>query len=137
MVVGLANVLRINVVLFTSMQRMETISIVSRGKVLITCPIYLAFNHSGCGHYDAVIESVGVDTEKREQTAHDSHVNEIPKSSKQNSSEEKGCRCGRGAAKQNKERKFCFQAPGERRTQCPCFRDLKKCSQACMSLLEL
>ena len=132
MVVGIANVLKINLVLFTSMQRMGTIPIVPRGKALISYPLYLAFNHSGCGHHDAVVESVyASNTEEMVQESGpvDDKSNKIDE--KQNRSEEKGCRCGRGAARQNKKRTFCFQVPGERRTQCPCLRELKRCSQAC------
>ena len=120
MAVGLANVLRINLVLFTSMEKMKTIPI-----VLCNGAIYLAFNNSGCGHYDAVVKSA----------KHALNPEELPatetKTTEHENQERKGCRCGRGAARQNKDKKFCFQVPGERRSRCLCFRDMKKCSSAC------
>ncbi len=125
MAVGLANVLRINLVLFTSMEKMKTIPIVPREKVLCNGAIYLAFNNFGCGHYDAVVKSAkhAVNTEELHSTE--------TKTTEHEKQERKGCRCGRGAARQNKDKKFCFQVPGERRSQCLCLRDMKKCSSAC------
>lgn len=130
MVTGLANILRINIVLYTSMTRMETIPVVPREKVLISCPVYLAFNHSGCGHYDAVVASTtlhvrqSVDIDITASNNQDDSLIKI-------SDEGNGCRCGRGAARKDKKRVFCFQVPGERRVQCPCFRALKNCSTMC------
>lgn len=106
MVIGLANVLGINIVLYTSMTRMETIPVVPREKALISCPIHLAFNHSGCGHYDAVVES------RKTNTGGASMISENPERIQQ---ESKSCRCGRGAAK--KDRKNIL-LPSSRRTSC-------------------
>ncbi len=125
MAVGLANVLRINLVLFTSMEKMKTIPIVPREKVVCNGAIYLAFNNFGCGHYDAVVKSA-----KHAVNTEELHSNET-KTTEHENQERKGCRCGRGAARQNKDKKFCFQVPGERRSQCPCLRDMKKCLSAC------
>jgi hypothetical protein len=41
-----------------SMEKIKTIPIVPREKVLCNDALYLAFNNCGCGHYDAVVESV-------------------------------------------------------------------------------
>ena len=123
MAVGLANVLRINLVLFTSMEKMKTIPIVPREKVLCNGAIYLAFNNSGCGHYDAVVKPAKHAVNPEELPSTETKITE------HENQERKGC--GRGAARQNKDKKFCFQVPGERRLQCPCFRDMKKCSSAC------
>jgi hypothetical protein len=106
MTVGLTNVLRINLVLFTSMEKIKTIPIVPREKVLCNDALYLAFNNYGCGHYDAVVESVKQVTSTDEEVY--STENET---SEHENQERKGCRCGWGAARQNKEKMFCFQVP--------------------------
>ena len=54
MVMALANVLKINIVLFTSMEQMPVIPVIPRDALLTPHPIYIAFNHGSCGHYDAV-----------------------------------------------------------------------------------
>lgn len=109
MATGLANVLQINVVLFTSMRRMETLPIVPRGKALISYPLYLAFNHSGCGHYDAVVESSNIETNEivcETDSTNRGSIAPVPTCPDQDRHQRKGCRCGRGAAKQTKEKAF-------------------------------
>ena len=54
MVMALANVLKINIVLFTSMEQIPVITVIPRDVLLIPHPIYITFNHGGCGHYNAV-----------------------------------------------------------------------------------
>ena len=55
MLLGLANVLRMSFVVFTSMEHFRVIPVSSRTRPMTAAPIYLAFNHAGPGHYDAVI----------------------------------------------------------------------------------
>ena len=69
MVMALANVLKINIVLFTSMEQIPVMPIIPRDTLLTSEPIYVAFNHSGCGHYDTVAPvSPSTDEESRGAT---------------------------------------------------------------------
>lgn len=55
MLLGVSNVLRMPVTVFTAMEHFAIIPVSPRSKPLTGTPIYLAFNHAGPGHYDAVI----------------------------------------------------------------------------------
>ena len=122
MAVGLASVLRINMVLFTSMEKMKTIQIVLREKVLCNAALYLAFNNCGCGHNDAVVESIKQDTSTDLKEVHATKV-------RQWNRREKAVAVV-GELQEKKAQKFCFQVPGQRRSQCPCLPEMKKCSSA-------
>ena len=140
MALSLTNVLRVNMVLFTSMENFPLIPISPLKKVCTHQTLYLAFNHLGSGHYDAVVE-----VENSSETACDTieSCEKVRESSPSSESiEAKGCACGRGAAKKRKlqpegdpinstSKAFCFQVPGERRTLCPCYRAFKACSALC------
>ena len=56
MALSLTNVLRVNMVLFTSMENFPLIPISPLKKVCTHQTLYLAFNHLGSGHYDPVVE---------------------------------------------------------------------------------
>ena len=139
MALSLANVLKVNMVLFTSMENFPLIPISLFQKICTQQALYLALNHLGGGHYDPVVEV--------SRTADTGHIS--LKSCEQASSsttvtdkESKGCACGRGAAKKRKTQPegdpitttstpFCFQVPGERRTLCLCYRAFKACTAMC------
>lgn len=55
MLLGVSNVLRMPVTVFTAMEHFAIIPVSPRSKPLIGTPIYLSFNHAGPGHYDAVV----------------------------------------------------------------------------------
>lgn len=55
MLLGLANVLKMSFVVFTLMEIFAVIPVSPRSRPITAAPIYLAFNHAGPGHYDAVI----------------------------------------------------------------------------------
>ena len=129
MVMALANVLKINIVLFTSMEQMPVIPIIPRDTLLTPEPIYVAFNHSDCGHYDAVTPvssstdevNCGVTGGPTDSDVSDSNLVQ----------DKKGCKCGKGGAKGKSDRTFCNQVPGGRRSQCPCYRSHVECSDLC------
>lgn len=133
MALAIANVLRINIVLFTSMENFPVIPVTPLCDICTTHTLYLSFNHFGSGHYDPVVEVNNTNIDETDK-------NQIVLK------EEKGCGCGRGAAKKKKEslksqkdespdsKKFCFQEPGARRTLCPCYRAFKACTVACKCL---
>ena len=140
MALSLTNVLRVNIVLFTSMENFPLIPISPLKKVCTHQTLYLAFNHLGSGHYDAVVEVAHTSETACNTIESCEKVRESSPSSE--SIEAKGCACGRGAAKKRKlqpdgdpinstSKVFCFQVPGERRTLCPCYRAFKACSALC------
>ena len=122
MLLGLADVLRMSFVVFTSMEHFPVIPISPRTIPITAVPIYLAFNYAGPGHYDAVILC--------ESTVSVVHPN--PKPANKESSKMRGCRCGKGAAQKRvvdgAVKSFCVQIPGERRVACPCFLAQQGCS---------
>ena len=128
MVMALANVLKINIVLFTSMEQMPVIPVIPRDALLTPHPIYIAFNHGGCGHYDAV-DPISPLTDEENGSAMGVSVSNVKDSS--HFPEKKGCKCGKDGAKEKKGRTFCHQVPGGRRSQCPCYRNHVECTDQC------
>ena len=115
MLLGLANVLNMSFVVFTSMESFAVIPVSPRSRPITAAPIYLAFNHAGPGHYDAVILF--------DSTVSAAHPD--PEPVHKEPSKLDGCRCGKGAARKRLAdgamKEFCVQIPGERRVSCPCF----------------
>ena len=126
MVLALANVLRVNMILLTSMDNFPIIPVSPLHNICTQQTIYLAFNHFGAGHYDPVVETHGAKC--KQNTAQ--NPEEVPNASSVKKEEKESCGCGRGAAK-NTSNKFCVQEPGGRRTLCPCYRAWKACSVSC------
>ena len=62
-ILALANIMRIGVVVFTSLENFPVITIVPRNEPIACTTVYLAFEQLGAGHYDAVIESPVVSVE--------------------------------------------------------------------------
>ena len=140
MALSLTNVLRVNMILFTSMENFPIIPISPFQNICTHQTLYLAFHHFGSGHYDPVVEVANT----TDSTGNGS-IQSCEQSRESNPSslkgENKGCACGRGAAKRKLQpegdpiksisKAFCFQVPGERRTLCPCYRAFKACSALC------
>ena len=126
MALSLSNVLRINIVLLTSMVNFPVIPITPQKSVCTDQTVYLAFSHFGAEHYDPVVQEV--------INAPGQVMQSIPNSQEDGA---KGCGCGRGASNKKSQpewrsaKKFCFQELGERRTLCPCYRAYKPCSELC------
>ncbi|KAJ7386187.1 hypothetical protein OS493_010580 [Desmophyllum pertusum] len=115
MLLGLANVLQMSFVVFTSMEHFSVMPVSPRTRPIIATPIYLAFNHAGPGHYDAVVicESTASTGLPDPEPVHDKPLKMC------------GCRCGKGAAQKRSVdgslKLFCVQIPGERRVCLPLF----------------
>ena len=128
-ILALANIMRIGVVVFTSLENFPVITIVPRNEPIACTTVYLAFEQLGAGHYDAVIESPVVSVETTfacDKPSEDSTQPDIDDHSKAHSFHP-ACRCGQGAAKNKQERKFC----AEYKSGCKCFRSLKGCAAMC------
>lgn len=132
MVLSLSNVLRINIVLLTSMVNFPVIPVTPRGNICTDKTLYLAFSHFGSGHYDPVVEDL-INAQDNDQP-----MQSIPSFQKKGA---KGCGCGRGASSNKSHpggrsaKKFCFQEPGERQTLCPCYRAYIRHVQSCADVL--
>ncbi|KAJ7380636.1 hypothetical protein OS493_007001 [Desmophyllum pertusum] len=100
----------------------ELEDVAAETRPIIATPIYLAFNHAGPGHYDAVVicESTVSTGLPDPEPVHDKPLKVC------------GCRCGKGAAQKRSVdgglKLFCVQIPGERRVSCPCFLAQQGCN---------
>ena len=107
MLLALANVLNCTIIVFTSIDSYPVIPIVPRSAALSSVPLYVAYNNSGKGHYNAV----HVISEK------------LPSDVQQ---EKSTCRCGRGGA-HDKTKEFCHTYA----SRCKCFQSLGGCNDGC------
>jgi hypothetical protein len=131
-ILALANIMRIGIVVFTSLENFSVITIVPRNEPIASTTVYLAFEQLGAGHYDAVIESatvaVAVDTTLSPEKPSEDNItlqDTVDHSEAHNSPAT--CRCGQGAAKNKQNRQFC----AEYKSGCKCFRSFKGCSVEC------
>lgn len=128
MLLGVSNVLRMPVTVFTAMEHFVIIPVSPRSKPLTGTPIYLAFNHAGPGHYDAVIFRDPVTNSS--SNCEDEILSPSPNTD-DTRSPLLACRCGKGRAKKRSAdgnlKEFCGQIPGECRVSCPCFLSRQGC----------
>ena len=107
MALAAANLLNLPIVVITQMESMSVVPVTPR-ETLQCLPIFVPFDHSGEGHYDAVAHSTShlVTTETKSDSV--SSIATNPES----------CRCGQGARKKEsniiscdsfKKRCKCFQ----------------------------
>ena len=132
-ILALANIMRIGMVVFTSLENYPVITIVPRNEPIAHTTVYLAFEQIGAGHYDAVIESTiaAEDTGLAEDKPNDASDEQtaIPNTSGHSSVEKScsSCRCGQGGAKNKQSRLFCENY----KSGCKCFRSLTGCTKFC------
>ena len=91
MPLAMANALKLPIVIFTEMENMPVLPITPR-ETIKCMPIFLTFDQSGPGHYDAVEMPVTKCTQPSK---------EIPKRVIEPSNDD-SCRCGQGAKKDKK-----------------------------------
>ena len=119
MPLAMANVLNIPLVLITQMESMSVLPITPR--VTLHCqPIFVAYDHTGEGHYDAV-EHIKITPELIESQP-------CPNSS--NTFFPGSCRCGQGATKKEVNIISCDNV----KKRCKCFQGVKACSAKCQCL---
>jgi hypothetical protein len=129
-ILALANIMRIGIVVFTSLENFSVITIVPRNEPIASTTVYLAFEQLGAGHYDAVIESatVAVDTTlSHEKPSEDNSTLQDTVDDSEAHNSPATCRCGQGAAKNKQNRQFC----AEYKFGCKCFHSFKGCSVEC------
>jgi hypothetical protein len=107
---ALANVLNCTIIAFASIGSYPVIPVVPRTAALSSIPLYVAYNNSGKGHYDAVVP---VNLPASEDCA---AVQQ----------EQPACSCGRGAAR-DKTKGFCHSYA----SRCKCFQSCGSCHVGC------
>ena len=125
---AMSNILQIPLVIFTSMENYPITQVIPRTRVLSEVPIYLAYNHGGSGHYNLAVEvtrtqsnAATAEVTGKEPEKHLQVEVDVP------SLHEAGCSCGRGNAGKTGKSEFCKYY----RSRCPCFRNLRRCSDKC------
>jgi hypothetical protein len=107
---ALSNVLKCPVVIFTSIDTYPIIPLIPRQAPLSAIPIYVAFNQSGKGHYDAIASQIQCDARVENESQ----------------SIETSCRCGRGSNKET-GKSIC----SDYSSRCKCFQRIQGCSDKC------
>ena len=125
----MSNILQVPIVIFTSTENYPITHVIPRGRVLSEIPFYLAYDHSGSGHYSSVIEETTANssTVSIEPSFHLTDVPSIaspnpPMKSVENPTT--NCSCGRGAARKARENEFCKTC----KSCCLCFRLVQSCN---------
>ena len=121
MPLAMANVLKIPIVVMTQMDNFPIIPIAPREN-LQTLPVFVAFDHTGAGHYDAVMQLQPVES---------TCTREIPTCSCGKQVSTDGCRCGQGAKK--KELAPIISCD-EFKKRCKCFQGIMGCTEKCQCL---
>ena len=117
MPLAMANVLCLPIVVFAQMENLPVLPISPRD--CIQCmPIFVAFDQSGVGHYDAVT-----------QITHSEPSCEVEKTDELQNKHE-FCRCGQGAKKNEKDIVSCDQF----KERCKCFQRVRSCTDKCQCL---
>ena len=119
MPLAMANVLKLPMVVFSQMENVPVLPVSPR--VSIQCmPIFVAFDVSGPGHYDAVAQvPVTSANQEGEILLSNNDQDKLNKSS--------CCRCGQGAKKKQQTVTSCDKF----KSRCKCFQSVKGCSDKC------
>ena len=110
---ALTNILKLPIVVFSSIVSYPVIPLLPRVSPLTSVPLYMAFNQSGKGHYDPVFPKERAVCQDLNKASPDKVRTQC-------------CSCGRGGAK-DKERSFCSNFG----SRCKCFQALQGCSPSC------
>lgn len=108
---AMSNILQMPIVIFTSMENYPVTHVIPRGRVLSEVPLYLAYDHSGSGHYNLDVPPAASPNP----------------STKSEENYETKCSCGRGAARKARENEFCKTY----KSCFPCFRAFQSCNDFC------
>lgn len=119
MLLGLSNVLRLQMIVFTSVPSWPYTPISPRCPPLCQQPIYLAYQHSGNGHYSLAILNETV-----------AQNDDSDMSEQQYGDDDKYCRCGRGRNRKDHDRTNCCNKTNYA-SRCPCLRAHISCKEKC------
>ena len=104
------------------MENYPVTHVIPRGRTL--SEVYPAYDHSGSGHYNLVVQGTTVDsgTLSHEPSVHLTGV--LPAASPNSSTK---CFCGRGPVRKARENEFCTTY----KSRCPWFRTFQSCNDFC------
>ena len=119
MPLAMANALKLPIVIFTEMENMPVLPITPR-ETIKCMPIFLTFDQSGPGHYDAVEMPLSKCTQPSK---------DIPKKVIEPSTDD-SCRCGQGTKKDKKDTISCDVF----KKRCKCFQGIRGCTNRCRCL---
>ena len=95
MALAMANLLNLPIVVITQMESMSVVPIIPR-ETLQCLPIFVAFDHSGEGHYDAVAHGTSHSVVTETQSCSVGNMATNPES----------CRCGQGARRKESNKNY-------------------------------
>lgn len=107
MVLVIANILKMPITTYSSLEHYEVIPVLPHDQLLGMPIIFLAFNAAGCGHCDFVMASDQVTTEPEEAT-------------RQAKRHELSCACG--MKRKGTAGNICNSIPGSYSTRCNCYK---------------
>ena len=120
MLLGISNVLQLEIIVFTSIESWPHITIQPRLPPLHPNPILLAFLHAGPGHYSLALS--------RQKPASQPSRNDS--SQKEHQTSKKFCRCGCGRNVDKQEWLSCSKKMAYH-SRCPCLKADMSCTQDC------
>ena len=120
MTLAMSNVLRMPIIIFSSLENYPVIPVLPRHQLKNITPLYICFNGAGCGHYDFV--SLTLMGSSAQETA-TSHLKETER-------KEVSCSCGvnkNGTHWQN----ICNNEAGAYSSRCKCLKARIGCGRNC------
>ena len=121
MVLGISDVLQLQVIVFTSIESWPHIPIQPRLPPLDPNPILLAFLHAGPGHYSLALP-------KQKPASQPTSVNDLEHQTSGSQTSRKFCRCGRGRNSAKEEWQSCSKKMAYH-SRCPCLN--MSCTKDC------
>ena len=125
MLLGLSNLLHLQLIVFTSIPSWPYVTVNPRCTQASEQPLCLAYLHEGSGHYCLAT--------KQNQGAVYSRITDMDSMKTQTTGDVKSCRCGRGRNANNADRVNCCDNKLYS-SRCPCFKDKVVCTNACKCL---
>lgn len=124
--IALSQILRLNIVIFTSLDHMPVVPVSPLLPCTATNAIFLGYSIGQPELYHTVVSLENVFEEIPP------HVSSTSMCSNASPKEQvpEHCSCGRGSAKKD-GRKFCFQAPNGNKSRCKCYSTTAGCSHRC------
>lgn len=118
MVLAMSNLLKLPVVVFSSLENYPVIPVLPESQLKGNRPLYVSFNSLGCGHYDFV------------KPEDEDIVQEVIMKSQEKEEVNITCSCGvnkKGDGLKN----ICNNSPGTYGSRCKCLRARIQCSESC------
>ena len=118
MLLGLSNVLHLQIIVFTSIPSWPHFTIYPRCPPASQNPLYLAYIHGSSGHYYLAIKQVEASAQP---TVTDNDIEKASELTDNKNMNTLSCRCGRGRNSTNSERVNCCENKSYS-SRCPCLK---------------